>query len=187
VTAGQGPLPGLVATLSDMRCLGLLILTLILLLVVVMVMLAAIPAALSYSRGTRPETESVPLPCGGDDSKGEICPMTTGLRWRLPPGARTDTTLDVSRDDVTSLTGRMTLADQGCADAVVEWQLTFANREVHGVLTAGDRQTELAVPVPAKPPGEVRLRLRRTDTATCTCDFRWGKPQLAAPVLHLPF
>jgi len=109
----------------------------------------------------------------------------TSFRWRLPGGARTDTTLRASRDDVSMLTGVVRLGRSVCPAASVTWELTLAGQVVDGVLT-GDRSAALAVTISAPLP-EVRLRLRRTDTASCAVEFRWDEPDLDVPAFSLPF
>lgn len=73
------------------------------------------------------------------------CPTATSYRWQLAGGAEADTTVEVSRDDVTAVTGVLDLASPECRDARVTWQLTIAGRVADGELTAADRSAGLNV------------------------------------------
>lgn len=154
--------------------------------VVVLLALMNLPAQLSYLRGTWPDHESYEHACPADEPGTKNCSTVTSFRWRLVGGARADTTLRVSRDDVSSITGVMNLANSACRDARVAWELTFAGRVTEGELTADDRSAAVNATVP-EPLPEARLRLWRTDAAGCACEFRWDEPWLDVPAFNLPF
>jgi hypothetical protein len=155
----------------------------------VLTTLANLPAELSHLRGTPPVEESFEHACPADEPGMRNCSTATSYRWRLAGGAEADTTFEVSRDDVTAVTGVLDLASPECRDARVAWQLTIAGRVADGELAADDRSAGLNVPVPeplVEPLTEVRLRLWRTDAADCAGEFRWGDPGLDVPAFSLP-